>query len=60
MSHVFADIIQIEMLQASVAGIMEQNQKGHHFGVRHLAITMIFMLSLRVDTSYSAFGHNAI
>ena len=31
--HVLADIIQIEVLQASVAGIVEQNQNGHHLRV---------------------------
>ena len=49
--HVLAHIIQIEVLQASVTGIVEQDQNGHHLGVRHPAITVIFAFLLGMTFS---------
>lgn len=42
MTQKLVHIIQIEIFQVPVSGIVEKNQDGHHLGVRHLAVTMIF------------------
>jgi hypothetical protein len=58
--HMLADMIQIEVLQASIAGIMEQNQNGHHLGVRHLAIAVIFAFLPGMTFSYREFRDNIV
>jgi hypothetical protein len=40
-----ADLIQIEMLQATVARIVEQYHNGHNFGNRELSCPMVRPLS---------------
>ena len=44
-AEVYADLIQIEMLQATVARIVEQYHNGHNLGNRELSCPMVRPLS---------------
>ena len=44
---------KIEMLKASVPGIMEQEEYGHHFRIAHQSITMVLAFLLDFANSYS-------
>ena len=48
MAHVLADGFQIEMLQTSVARVVEKNHDQHDFCLGKCPITMIMPLSYRL------------
>ena len=52
MAHMSTHILKIEVLQASVPGIMEQDENGHHFRIAHQPITMVLALLGAIATSY--------
>ena len=44
MAQMSTYMIQVEVLQATIARTVEQNQYHHHFCFRHCSITMVFTL----------------
>lgn len=46
------DTIDGRVWQASVPGIMEQDENGHHFRIAHQPITMVLALLGAIATSY--------
>ena len=53
MTHMSTHILNIEMLQASVPGVMEQDEYGNHFRTAHQPITMVLTFLLDFANSYS-------
>ena len=52
MAHIFAHILKIEMLQATVPWVMKQDENGHYFGIRHHAIAMILAFLGIIESRY--------
>ena len=52
MAHIFAHILKIEMLQATVPRVMKQDENGHYFGIRHHAIAMILAFLGAIASRY--------